>query len=356
LLDSGSLTVLMMLLPSFALVVPQDAPAFGTGSPAFAAVRWLWFLSIIGVIGAVTFRFLVAGNARGLAPAVRSESIARAARVGLVSAAFAIAAAALRLVAQSIALLGEIGADVMILLTGTTWGTAWIIHAAAATAALAAFGLAVRGVPGAWALAAIAVPGLAASPSLSGHAAAVQSLQPIPIVADILHVAAGGTWIGGLLVLFAAGLPAARSDGPLGGHFDRLVAAFSPIALASAAIILATGAFASLIHIGSPADLITTRWGQLLTLKIAAALAVAAFGARNFLRLRHGILEPAGAERLRQSAAAELAIGAIVLLVTAFLVATSPPSEERDTAMSPSISTEAGGRPAAPPILVTNRR
>jgi putative copper export protein len=332
-----------MLLPSFALAVPQDALAFGTGSPAYAAVRWLWFLSIIGVIGAVTFRFLVAGNARGLAPAVRDESIARAAWVGLACAAFAIAAAGLRLVAQSIALLGEIGPDVMILLTGTTWGTAWIIHAAAATAALAAFGLAVREVSGSWALAMIAIPGLAASPALSGHAVAVQPLQPIPIIADILHVAAGGTWIGGLLVLFAAGLPAAHSGRPLADQFERLVAAFSPVALASAAIILATGAFASLIHIGAPADLITTRWGQLLTLKIAAAFAVAAFGARNFLRLRHRVLEPAGAEHLRRSAVAELAIGAIVLLITAFLVAASPPTDEQDVAMSPSISTAGAG-------------
>jgi putative copper export protein len=315
-------------------LVTQDPSVFGTGSPAYAAVRWLWFLSIIGVIGAVTFRFAIVNNARGLSPAVGREAIDRAAHIGLVSAAFALAAAALRLMAQALAILGEIGPDVVVLITGTAWGAAWLIHAAAATAALAAFGLAARAIPGAWALAALAVPALAAAPALSGHATAVQTLQPIPILADVLHVAAGGTWIGGLLVLFTAGLPATRSDASHAGQFDRLVAAFSPVALGSAAIVLATGAFATLLHVGSPADLVSTTWGQLLSLKITAAFAVAAFGARNFLRLRRRLHDPAGEDALRRSAVAELTIGAILLLVTAFLVATSPPTEAHEMAVS----------------------
>ena len=326
---------LLLIAPANAFVaVLQSDIAFGTGSPAYAAVRWLWFLSITGVIGAVTFRLGVVANARGLAPEIRSDAIDRAAHVGLVSAAFALAAAGLRLMAQSVALLGEIGPDVAILITATTWGTAWIIHTVAATAALAAFALAARGVPGAWALAALAVPALAAAPALAGHAAALTSLQPLPIIADTLHVAAGGAWVGGLLVLLTAGLPATRGLGPQPAQFESLVAAFSPLALASAAIIIATGAFASIIHLESLADLVRSDWGRLLALKVGAAIALAAIGARNFLRLKPRLLDPDGQDRMRRSATAELAVGAMLLLITAFLVATSPPAAQDGSAGS----------------------
>lgn len=334
---------LLLALPAHAAAaLPQSDPGFGTGSPAYAAVRWLWFLAVIGVIGAIAFRFVVAANARGLSPAIRSDSIQRAAHVGLVCAAFALAAAGLRLMAQSVALVGELGPDVVVLITGTAWGMAWIIHIAAATAALAAFALAVRSVPGAWGLAALATPALAAAPSLAGHAAAVTELQPIPILADTLHVLAAGGWVGGLLVLFTAGLPASSGDGPRPGQFDRLVAAFSPLALACAAIILATGAFASFTHLQSPGQLFSTQWGRLLSLKILMAGLLVAFGARNFLRLRHRLRETGGEERLRRSAMAELTAGGILLLITAFLVATQPPSETMDDMASVDTVTSVG--------------
>lgn len=334
--------------PGPLLAVPLQSDAFSTGSPAYAAVRWLWFLASIGLIGAIAFRFVVLPNARSLSPGIRADATARAARVGLVCAAFTLAAAGLRLVAQAIALLGELGPDVVVLITGTSWGTAWVIHAAAATAALAAFLLAWRAVPGAWALAAISVPALAAAPALAGHAAAVQSLQPIPILADTIHVAAAGGWVGGLLVLLTAGLPAARDSATPGDAAATLVGAFSPLALICAALIIATGAFASLTHLQAVGDLVATDWGRLLALKLVTVAAMIAFGARNFLRLKPALHRPDGPEQLRRSAAAELAVGAILLLVTAFLVAVAPPSESHDMTMD-----DAPAAGAAPPATGT---
>lgn len=340
-----------VLVAAAVVIVPrtvhaQDATGFGTESPAYAAVRWLWFLSVVAAIGAVTFRFLILGFARDLLPDVRTDAIRRAARIGLASAAFALAAAALRLMAQSVALLGSIGPDTAILITGTTWGSAWLIHIAAATSALAAFAIAARGLPGGWFLAALAIPALAAAPALSGHAAATDTLQPLPILADALHVAAAGGWVGGLLVLLTAGLPATRTAPAPWRQTAILVAAFSPIALTCAAIILVTGIFASLTHLAGITDLVNTAWGRLLSLKILAALTMAGFGAWNFLRLRKRLDREEGEDRLRRSATAELTFGAILLLLTAFLVATEPPAEARagtPSAATPSTVTQADG-------------
>jgi putative copper export protein len=79
-----------------------------------------------------------------------------------------------------------------------------------------------------------------------------------------------------------------------------------------------------------------------LLLKLAVLSPVAATGAYNWLRVRPALGGDAGAARIRRSATAELAVGALVLLATAALVATP-------TAMEGSADDEAaaGGAPVA---------
>lgn len=306
--------------------------AFGNNSPAFIAIRWLWFLSIAGSIGAVVFRAFVLGRLVDFSPEARREASIRAAHIGLVSTSFALAAAGLRLMAQSVALLGDVGPDTLILVTGTSWGSAWLVHTVAAVVALVAFGVATRSVRLGWWLAALASLGLGAGPALTGHAAAAR-LQPVPMIADTAHVLAAGGWIGGLLVVLAAGIPAALAGGSGGTRRTAaLINAFSPVAIVCAGTLVATGVFAGWLHVGSFAALLSSGYGRLLSLKLATFLAVAGFGAWNFLRLKPRLTSASGVHALRRSAVSEIALGAVVLLVTAILVATSPPVDSVDVA------------------------
>jgi putative copper export protein len=153
------------------------------------------------------------------------------------------------------------------------------------------------------------------------------------MIADTAHVIAAGGWVGGLLVVLAAGIPAALAGGS--GRARRtaaLINAFSPVAIVCAGTLVATGVFAAWLHVGSFGALVQSGYGQLLLLKLAAFLAVAGFGAWNFLRLKPRLTTTSAVITMRRSAASEIALGAIVLLVTAVLVATSPPVDSVDVA------------------------
>ncbi len=138
-----------------------------------------------------------------------------------------------------------------------------------------------------------------------------------------------GGWLGSLLVLLVAGIPAARQlgEGRRGVGVAALVRAFSPTALLFAGILVATGVFASWLHLGSISNLWQSEYGRTLLLKLGIFVLVFGTGAYNFRRVLPVLGEDAGTRRLRRSAGFELAVGAVVLLVTAILVATSPPAD-----------------------------
>jgi putative copper export protein/methionine-rich copper-binding protein CopC len=365
---------------------PTALPAgegFDAESPLYVVVRWLTYLALAGVIGATAFRFAVlpltrrqgfAGVAQLLGPAA-----ARAARLGLAAAALAGLAAALRLYAQSYALHGAARALdpslVGTMLTRTLWGWGWLLQAAGTAVALAGFAAAARprsspvraaalvepapvlagagprptpaypdaepdrlnravtataeeGVPGApWLLAGLGALVLAFAPALSGHAAAAPRVGGLAIVADAVHVLAAGGWVGGLLVLVAAGVPAAMGleREQRGPAVAALVNAFSATALAFAGALTLTGLFAAWLHMGSISALWESGYGRTLLVKLVVLSAVFGTGAYNWLKLKPALGDELGAARLRRSAAVEIAVGAVVLLVTAVLVATPPP-------------------------------
>jgi len=103
-----------------------------------------------------------------------------------------------------------------------------------------------------------------------------------------------------------------------------LVHAFSPAALAFAAIVALTGLLATWAHLGFTSALWTTSYGRTLLLKLAILAALAAAGAWNWKRVKPALGDEAGAARLRRSVRLELGFGVLVLLVTAILVATPP--------------------------------
>lgn len=318
---------------------PVDEDASRQSSPSDGVlpvlVRWGWFLSLLGMIGAVGFRFFVALplSRRPEHAGVADRAVYAAWYLALAAAALSVLTLFARLWQQSAALNGAAlafdGDRLDALLTGTVWGIAWVLQSIATLAFVV--GLLVARAPygrsAGWMGAAGAAVLLAAVPALSGHAAAAERLAALAIFADTAHVLGGGLWLGTLATLLAAGLPASLHAQP--GEGPRAVAdmvnLFSPLALAAAGVVALTGAVSSLLHVGSPAALFGTGYGQMLLLKLVLLAGVAALGYHNWRRVRPALGEAEGTNRLRRSARAEIATGLAVVLVTAVLVALPTP-------------------------------
>ena len=311
---------------------------FDAESPAYVAVRWLTFTGLLIILGAIAFNRLVLGSLRRQGPPAREVALvqpasARAASLGLAGAVILGVMALARLYAQSYAMHGAGEATnpglLGTMLTSTVWGWGWLLQVAAAAAAIAGFVTARRRRAGGWTLATLGAIALAFTPALSGHAASAPRLTGFAILSDGLHVMGAGGWLGSLLAVLIIGIPAAlRLPQPERGRaVADIVNAFSPTALAFAGLSGVTGLFTGWLHVGSLGALWQTQYGQTLLLKLAVLSVVAATGAYNWRRVRPALGDLAGAARIRRSASAELAVGALVLLVTAVLVATPTPMD-----------------------------
>jgi putative copper export protein len=316
---------------------PPSAHAFDAQSPLYVGVRWAGYVALLVTIGAAAFHLLVLGALRRTraADALLPPASQRAATLGLQAAGVLVVVALARLAAQSAATLGDAGLSAMTTTVArTVWGRAWLLQLAGAAAALLGYAAARRrpAAGGAWGLAGAAAVALALSAALGGHAVAAPRLAPLAVVADTLHVLAAAGWLGTLLVLVAAGLPAAHAttDGRRGAHAAALAHAFSPAALACAGLAALTGLFATWLHVGRVAALWEGAYGRLLLLKLALLSLAVLAGAYNWRRVRPALGDDAGTVRLRRVTSAELAAGVLVLLATAALVATPTPTESAE--------------------------
>jgi len=254
----------------------------------------------------------------------------RAASLGAVASAIVVVSALARLFLQSRAMHGEDMLDpglMGMMLADTAWGRGWILHVASASVAFIAFLAVRRGRNGWWYVAGIASLGIAVSLAMVSHAATLPRLSGLSVIANLIHVIAASGWLGNLLVVFAVGLPLAwRLD-----RDDRwtvvrdIVNAFSPAALVFGATAGATGVFMAWTHVGSVSALTGTDYGRVLLLKVALLSITALTGAYNWRRVRPALGDETGAARLRSSAAVELTVAAMVLAVTAVLVALPMP-------------------------------
>lgn len=339
--------------------------SFDAESPAYIAIRWVQFLALLLVIGAVAFRYAVLHFLRGRHPAGSPLAIdARrgAAGVGRAGAVLLAVTAVLRLYAQSYALHG--GANALnpslvgTMLVRTLWGWGWVLQVVGVLLALVGFLRARRG-DGGWTLAAIGAVALALTPALSGHAASVPDISGLTIAADTLHVIGAGGWLGSLLVLVGVGVPAAlrlASEEERGPAIADLVNAFSPTALIFAGVVGLTGVLAAWVHLGSIPALWQTDYGRTLIVKLAVLSVVAGTGAYNWLRVRPALGDPEGGRRIRRSGMVELGVGVLVLLVTAVLVATPTGKEAQMQAamqMQEHASNSAGAVAPAPGPALT---
>jgi copper transport protein len=114
----------------------------------------------------------------------------------------------------------------------------------------------------------------------AGHAAALPG--PVPMLAQVVHVAAAGIWIGGLITLAGLQLrPALVTGSGRRPAMRSLVPRFSALALVSIGLVSLTGVYAAWVQTGT---LVTTDtdYGRTLIAKSALALAAFALGGLNY--------------------------------------------------------------------------
>jgi putative copper resistance protein D len=150
------------------------------------------------------------------------------------------------------------------LLTETQFGIDWLCRAAIAGVLGVAFFLgddrsrARRAVTLALALA------LTGSLAWSGHGAATPGrLGDLHLVADIVHLAASGLWVGALLP-FGIALRSAGRGGMSAQDAREITRRFSNLATFSVAAILLSGIVNSWVLVGSISSLTTGLYGRLL--------------------------------------------------------------------------------------------
>jgi len=293
----------------------------------YAAARWLGFLAAFLLVGAAVTRWVVLPRAGAdpEEPAGRA-AVSTLARTAVWSGLLLLVALLARLYFQTRSLLDPeepVTAEFVRLVLQSAWGSGWKWQLGAAGLGLLAWLLAGPRSAG-WSKvltlgAALAIVGTA---PLTGHAVGLHAAGAIGPWLDGLHFAAGAVWLGTLATTALVALRPTSGLSP-----GRAIAAFSPVALLGAGVAMAAGVVIGWRYVGGLAPLVETGYGRVLLLKVAALLVVAALGAYNWRvalpRLRASD-DPAA---VHASARLELAMGAVLLAITAVLVALPAPGE-----------------------------
>lgn len=167
---------------------------------------------------------------------------------------------------------------------------------------------------------------IAVTPALSGHARVEGALA---ILSDSVHVLAAGVWVGGLALLW---LLLVKAGGERWSLAREVVPRFSTLALASVLALVATGVVSGFLETRSWSALWETTYGRLLLAKVALLVPLLVLGAHHrwisLPSLRAGSLGGRGRVRFGQLVTLELALMAVVVGVTAALVAQPPAKAE----------------------------
>lgn len=280
------------------LILLQEEGSLAAGEVARHFVSFLPFFAIYGALG---FYFMVLRRTAGLPADAEAFAAAarRASRIGF-------AGSVLLLIMTFLAMSnGRSGPQITIqIVCGVLLCVAfalWQLRGALALGAVVAVALALRNVvTGRWAS-----------------------------LVNPLHVTAASLWIGSLLVLVVAGLPAVlRGSVPSErreGLVAEMVSRFSNLALGAAALLGVTGVITAWRHLKFLAALWTTPYGWAFDVKLCLVLIVAAIGGWNWRRMRPRLGAEGAACELQRSATRELLVASLVLVVTGVLVSLPTP-------------------------------
>jgi copper transport protein len=298
-------------------------------STSNSLARAFSFVGLLVVIGATTFRTFVVDRVPSAPAVARARLYFGASALGLGGSVLVVVAAIARIYLESRMMSAEPGMATMSMAEmtmHTQWGFALRLTIVLAVIALVAFAAAMRGARGAWIIAGLSAIALSVTPALAGHAAASATHRPLLIVTDFLHVLGAGSWLGCLLCVMLVAVPTALTIDtverwPL---VATMVNGFSRVALVSVGVVVASGILASWLHLETLSALWTTAYGQVLLVKLLLVAITLSVGAYNFRKVQPQLATEKGTMRLRQSAALELSVAFLVLIVTGFLTGVSP--------------------------------
>lgn len=116
--------------------------------------------------------------------------------------------------------------------------------------------------------------------AFDGHTVTTPPRTPVAVL-DVVHVAAGAVWLGGVVGIVVVSQFFRRGGGSIAGLLLR----FSGVAAISLLAVAVAGALMSLAIVDGLRDYVDTEWGQRLIAKVAVVSIAAAGGAYNHFRL-----------------------------------------------------------------------
>ncbi len=151
--------------------------------------------------------------------------------------------------------------------------------------------------------------------SLTAHAGATGEL--LPVVADVLHLAAAALWLGAVMGL--AFLPETYA-----GLAAPVAARVSRAGLLSVLTLLASGVYSASLHLFGFSALRTSTYGQALLVKLLLVAVILGLAALNRWWLLPRLGRGEGFAPLRRLVRLELLLLALVLIATGVLSSTVP--------------------------------
>lgn len=289
--------------------------------------RALSFMGALVCIGAVPARALIrhAWRDPALDP-VREAAIRRLTRIAWAAAISLPVAALFSLHAQAAAMVDDGERLALIhyqVVLGSTWAGAWKAQLAVGLLTVVAWAP-WRGRPFLGPnLAPLAALAIAATFPLMGHPRVVPAGAILGVLTTAFHILGASLWLGSLTLVTAVawmGPPEGRT-----ARVAAIIAGFSPLALAGAALAAFTGVVTAWQTVGGFAPLVQTIYGRTLLLKLGILAFIAALGAYNWRVARPRLDTGHGEAALHRSALAEVLLGVALLVATAFLVALPAP-------------------------------
>lgn len=293
--------------------------------PALMGLRAIQYGAAALVLGVPAFMLYSRAALAGVRPGWPAPMV----RVG---AAVLLLATLAALVAQTAVMAGSLAEAVKpetlgFMVAGTGIGAAYAVRAALALFALL-LALAPRG-DRLWRSLIVPAVLIAASFALTGHGGATDGAWRWPhLAADIIHSVAALIWIGAL----AAFLALTRRRSGTDGLAAALVGFASTGTIAVTALVL-SGLVNVWVLVGPRAlpSLLSTPWGLLLAIKLAAFAAMLALAAVHRYRLAPGLsaagaAAPPSLARLRRTLAVEFALGLAILCLVAVMGLLPPPA------------------------------
>lgn len=288
---------------------------------ALAAVRLGCYLALLLLVGATGLALRLSADRDEGTERLRAKAV----RLALIAAGLLALGRLGSLYGQTWLFFGVdegVGAETLrTIAMETAWGAGWRVQFAGATFALIGAALVRSRVYAGWPVLSVGALIAAGSQSLTGHAVEGGWLT-VPVFAQAVHVVGAAIWIGSLLAIFVVVL---RPD-PDRALVASVVELFSPLALLGAGALLITGLTTSYLYLSSPADLLWTVYGRVLSSKLIGFAVVAGLGYHNWQRIKPRLGQANADDDLRRAVSAELAVAIMVLVLTAFLVALPLPA------------------------------